>query len=122
MFNFLSSLIPCSDYDCCRPDLRLTCACHALDLSRDKFYAKLNRTCMLYTRSDTSCQSRTAWAEQFNGVTSFLDASTVYGSNAQRASDLRGGRGRQQRSGGRLFTNQGRLGQFDLPSRQELGK
>ena len=73
---------------------------------------------MLFTRSDFSCESQTPWNEQFNGVTSFLDASTVYGSTSKRTYELRGG---ARRRDGRLFSNEERLAKFDLPNRQELG-
>ena len=49
-----------------------------------------------------------------NGVTSFLDLSTVYGSDAETMLALRGGEGRRRE--GKLWTGEG-LKDFKLPKR-----
>lgn len=55
--------------------------------------------------------------EQFNGVTSFIDGSTIYGSNKESALSLRGGE--ENRANGKLFTSK-ELPNF-LPTRKECG-
>ena len=79
--NTFSSLkSPSQDFDCCSSETKTLCPCFPVDLSGDKVFSKLsvNRTCMQFTRSHFTCRASTKWGEQFNGVTSFLDASTVY--------------------------------------------
>jgi len=58
----------------------------------------------------------TRW-EQFNGVTSHLDASMIYGSNLESSLRVRGGE--DGRADGKLMMNQ-ELPNF-LPTRKECG-
>lgn len=88
-----------------------------MDLTNDTHFASLNRTCMQFSRSAHTCRSPTAWAENFLGVTAFVDASTVYGSESARAMLLRGGEAR--RKNGRLWTSE-RLKDFKVPQRADL--
>ena len=91
-----------------------------MDVSGDKVFAKMgNRTCMQFTRSHFNCRSSTQWGEQFNGVTSFLDGSTVYGSSESKAKALRGGDAR--RKDGKLWVSN-RLKDFKIPQRFDLGE
>ena len=80
------------------------CTEHATDATKNKecfeiplppddpFYSPLNQTCIHFTRSKPHCSS--GWPlstirEQQNVITSFLDASNVYGSLAERSSRVR---------------------------------
>jgi hypothetical protein len=56
--------------------------------------------------------------EQFNGVTSYLDGSMIYGSSLESAVRVRGGE--EARADGKLATNR-ELPNF-LPTRKECGK
>ena len=58
------------------------------------------------------------WWEQFNGVTSFIDGSTIYGANQEVSMRIRGGE--ERRTDGKLLTNT-QLKNF-LPTRRECGK
>ena len=107
------------DFDCCSSATRDLCPCFPVSLEGDPFFSRLNRTCMHLTRSHVNCRSPTPWAEQFGGITSYVDASVVYGSEARTQMMLRGGEAR--RKGGRMWTQE-RLGDFKLPQRKDLGE
>ena len=67
--------------------------CFEIELPpNDLFYAARNQTCIHLTRSEPHCSSR--WPpgterEQQNVLTSFIDASNVYGSETDRSKRLR---------------------------------
>jgi hypothetical protein len=73
---------------------------------------------MEFTRSNVHCRKKQDWPEQFNGVTSFVDGSTIYGSNIEKGLALRGGE--ERRENGKLLTNK-ELPNF-LPTRKECGR
>ncbi len=50
---------------------------------------RFNRTCMDFTRSTAFCQETLGYREQMNGITAFIDASNVYGSDDETAAMLR---------------------------------
>ncbi|XP_018025146.1 peroxidasin homolog [Hyalella azteca] len=64
--------------------------CRPIDLTGDRFYARLGRVCMRFVRSlvaDTGC--RLGPREQLNQVTSYLDGSVLYGTSQFLANHLR---------------------------------
>ena len=107
------------DFDCCLKEARSLCPCFAVDLTGDEVFEKRNRSCMLFSRSSFTCHSDTKWAEQFNAVTSFIDCSTIYGSDDAKALLLRGGHDR--RKDGKLWTSE-RLRDFKVPTRSDLSE
>ena len=52
--------------------------------SNDAFFSQYNQNCMELTRSVPHCSQPGGNREQFNIITSFLDASNVYGSDEYR--------------------------------------
>eukprot|EP00095_Tigriopus_kingsejongensis_P002148 maker-scaffold248_size238799-snap-gene-0.12 protein:Tk02148 transcript:maker-scaffold248_size238799-snap-gene-0.12-mRNA-1 annotation:"peroxinectin " len=105
------------DFDCCQPEFQKSFLCFPVDLRGDPIFSKFNRTCMTLSRASWNCRANLPWVEQFSGTTSFLDASTIYGSNQERAFLLRGGDSRRD---GKLFENP-RLNRFNIPTRLDLG-
>ena len=55
----------------------------------DNFYGPRNVTCLEFRRSVIFCEEKGGSKEQFNEVSHFIDASTVYGSEEQVAHELR---------------------------------
>merc|ERR1711962_1088968 len=55
----------------------------------DNFYGPRNVTCLEFRRSVIFCGEKGGSKEQFNEVTHFIDASTVYGSEEEIAHELR---------------------------------
>jgi hypothetical protein len=51
------------------------------------------QTCMEFGRSEQFCAQTGGLREQINGITAFVDASNVYGSDDERARRLRTGEG-----------------------------
>lgn len=49
------------DLDCCSELGQEMMTCFNVDLKNDTHFAKLNRTCMQFTRSSFSCQGSTPW-------------------------------------------------------------
>lgn len=79
---------------CCNvPDKCLHPECFPIQIPRDDpFYSQFGQTCMELARTVPALNGpgcRPGVREQLNAVTSFLDASAVYGSTEQRAADLR---------------------------------
>ncbi|XP_040581150.1 salivary peroxidase/catechol oxidase [Lepeophtheirus salmonis] len=103
------------DLDCCDPKISTDPRCFNIDLRGDEYFdGEFNRTCMDFTRSDSHCQF-SEWREQINSVTSYLDCSTIYGSNREVNKELRNGV-----SDGTLKENSF-LPHF-LPTRSDLGQ
>ena len=75
------------DIDCCDPEIKDDDRCFNIDITDDEFYTD-KRTCFSFTRSDTICTNGET-REQLNGITSFIDASNVYGSDELTAKGLR---------------------------------
>ncbi|ODM94302.1 Peroxidasin [Orchesella cincta] len=96
------TLAPEGDKHCCTKDLGDK-DCWPIKIpSNDPFFSKVSspQTCMDFTRSTPFCfPAGTGIREQFNILTAFLDASQVYGSDAERAEQLRAF------NGGRLAVN-----------------
>lgn len=102
------------DFNCCDSAIMTKCRCFNIDLFEDDFfYRNHSRSCMEFTRSNIHCQRTKSWWEQFNGVTSFMDGSGIYGSNNNTAQKLRSG------ENGKLMTGKD-LNNF-LPTRKECG-
>ncbi len=57
------------------------------------------QSCFSLPRSSPHCPSSLGFREQRNEITSFVDASSVYGSNAETARELREGEGGRMREG-----------------------
>lgn len=57
----------------------------------DPFFSRFGLRCMEFVRSAPSSRinCKLSWREQINQVTSYIDASTVYGSDTQKADSLR---------------------------------
>ena len=76
--------------DCCTHD---DDECMKIELpTNDPFYSPFNQTCLHLTRSVPHCSSGyppTMNREQQNVITSFLDASNIYGSDADRGRRIR---------------------------------
>ena len=79
----------CCDKDA--NDLTKDSECMEIELPKDDpFYSKWDQTCLHLTRSVPHCSKGLGIdREQKNVITSFLDASNVYGSDDQRAERLR---------------------------------
>ncbi|CAB4062585.1 PXDN [Lepeophtheirus salmonis] len=74
------------DVPCCEDPSQEEC--NPIEVSRkDPFFSKFKQTCLELTRSEKFCNSRPR--QQFNAVTSFVDASNVYGSEEELAKELR---------------------------------
>ena len=57
--------------------------------STDSFYSHRNVDCLEFTRSVAYCEENGGVWQQFNGLTHFVDASIVYGSDEETANNLR---------------------------------
>ncbi|XP_068081797.1 peroxidase isoform X2 [Anabrus simplex] len=80
------------DPDCCRPQGRRHPNCLAVELPPDdRFYRQHKQSCMNLLRSLAGVRDdcRLGPRVQMNSVTSFIDASFVYGSDARTADSLR---------------------------------
>jgi len=103
-------------FDCCNPEIKNLPRCFSVAVTEsDSFYSQFGKTCLDFTRSDHHCRSGIEHAEQFNRVTSFLDASQIYGNSKEFAMKLRGGAKRKQ---GKLLENS-QLNHF-LPSKFDV--
>ena len=87
--------------------------CFNIDVSEDQFYSDNGRSCHSFTRSDSRCSGSNT-REQFNSITSFIDASNVYGSDEVTANRLRSGQD------GKLVVNSG-VSRESLPTRRQCG-
>ena len=84
--------------------------CLNIDPTDDDFYSG-KTTCLPFTRSDAICTDKKT-REQFNSITSYIDASNVYGSDTDTAQKLRG------KQSGEMQTH--KLGP-SLPTRGQTG-
>ena len=76
------------DEDCCNKGK--TDECFPIPVPKDdNFYGLRNVTCLEFRRSVIFCGEQEGSKEQFNEVSHFIDASTVYGSEEEIANDLR---------------------------------
>jgi len=100
--------------DCCKED-ESDSRCFYIPIpDRDKFYSWVNytATCLNMVRSTPFCTPPQGGVrEQFNGITSFIDASNVYGSEIAPASFIR------TYTGGELIINKVTK---QLPTREQL--
>jgi len=98
--------------DCCKTSDLQSGDCLVIPIpSADRFYSWINETahCLNFVRSQPVCRSKTR--EQFSEISSYIDASNVYGSEIERSAILRTYRnGRLHRNSN---TNQ-------LPTREQL--
>lgn len=104
---------PEGELECCDSNVANDPRCFNIDISRDAFYQSRRRSCMSFTRSDSLC-SRDTVRNQFNGITSFIDASNIYSSSDEDNLKLRTLRD------GLLKVNSG-TSHGNLPSRSQLG-
>ena len=84
--------------------------CFNIDISEDNFYSE-KTGCHPFTRSDAICTADNI-RMQFNGITSYIDASNVYGSDEEKAEKLRA------KAKGELQTHE--IGPL-IPSRKQAG-
>jgi len=87
--------------DCCQHPEEESCFPIALP-QNDPFYATIStpQTCLEFSRSTAFCEELSTVREQMNGITAFVDASNVYGSNDETSILLRSG------IDGKLLANQ----------------
>jgi len=78
--------------DCCQHPEEESCFPIALP-QNDAFYATIStpQTCLEFSRSTAFCEELSTVREQMNGITAFVDASNVYGSNDETSILLRSG-------------------------------
>ncbi len=89
-----------SDIDCCEEGNENEENCFAIRIRRnDPFFIIHQEDCLEFTRSEAFCIDLSGKREQLNAITAFIDASNVYGSDAERNGKLR------TRSNGMLSTN-----------------
>ena len=78
------------EHDCCQKEFNATDECFPMRISStDYFYSTNTVTCLEFTRSVAYCEENGGPRQQINGITSFVDASNVYGSDDETAADLR---------------------------------
>ena len=82
-------------HDCCHDASSDDCFPISIP-ANDYFYSKLTipQTCLEFTRSTAFCDSADSTREQINGITAFVDASNVYGSDDVTAIALRAAEGK----------------------------
>ena len=85
--------------------------CFNVDTADDDFYFG-KTACHPFTRSDAICTDKSETREQFNSISSYIDASNVYGSDTAKAQKLRG------KKSGAMKTH--KLGP-SLPTRRQSG-
>ena len=82
-----------------------------------------NASCLTFARSVPSCSSQASShmpRNQVNDLTSYIDASNVYGSSKKLADELRLFKGGLLKQGGRLETLKGNLPIEETPGRNEV--
>ncbi|XP_075729299.1 chorion peroxidase-like isoform X2 [Rhipicephalus microplus] len=76
--------------DCCSPERRHASNCFSIDIPRDDpFFARFGQTCMNVPRSAPCTRCALGQREQQDILTSYLDASQVYGSSTEDTMRLR---------------------------------
>ena len=70
------------DHDCCTRAFNATDECFPITVSAtDSFYSTKLVSCLEFSRSVAYCEENGGARQQVNGITSFVDASNVYGSD-----------------------------------------
>ena len=78
------------EHDCCHREFNATDECFPMRISStDSFYSANTVTCLEFSRSVAYCEENGGARQQINGITSFVDASNVYGSDDETAAALR---------------------------------
>ncbi len=78
------------EHDCCTAAANATDECYPITISpADDFYNPKAVQCLEFTRSVAYCEENEGARQQVNGITSFVDASNVYGSDDDTAALLR---------------------------------
>lgn len=92
------------DSPCCEVDHE---NCMTIEIpNSDSFFSQHSQTCLEFTRSTPFCEDQESDKrprEQINGITAFVDASNVYGSDDETAAKLRSNAG----DGKLLYEEQG---------------
>ena len=89
------TLTPETHHECCNGDTSEDC--FPINIPADDyFYSNLvpPQTCLEFSRSSAFCDTAESTREQINGITAFVDASNVYGSDDDSATALRGSDGK----------------------------
>lgn len=74
--------------NCCSGNTNSQCLPIAIS-SSDPFFGPQGRQCLEFSRSTAFCENLSTKREQMNGITSFIDASNVYGSDQTTANRLK---------------------------------
>ena len=78
------------DHDCCSRRSSSIDECFPIRMSpNDPFYSLHSVKCLEFTRSTAFCEENGGARQQMNGITSFIDASNVYGSDEDTGDLLR---------------------------------
>ena len=78
------------EHDCCHATFNATDECYPIYISTtDAFYSANAVECLEFSRSVAYCEENGGARQQLNGITSFVDASNVYGSDDDTALALR---------------------------------
>lgn len=76
--------------DCCADSAEEAEECFPIQIpDKDKVFQSCGQTCLDFVRSASFCEGVAPAREQINGITAFVDASNVYGSDEETASLLR---------------------------------
>ena len=83
-------MMPSHLHDCCQDDPVNNSVCAPITIAEDDpLYGPINKTCMNFVRSTLAENKCVNWTEQINIVTSFIDASMIYGSTLEQSKSLR---------------------------------
>ena len=78
------------EHDCCTRAFNASDECFPIGVSAtDSFYSTKLVNCLEFSRSVAYCEENEGPRQQVNGITSFVDASNVYGSDDDQAAFLR---------------------------------
>ena len=78
------------EHDCCHAEFDPDDYCFPIEVSTaDAFYSTKSISCLEFTRSVAYCEENGGTTQQINGITSFIDASSVYGTDDDTATLLR---------------------------------
>ena len=78
------------EHDCCHLEFNATDNCFPIEVdTADSFYSIEDVSCLEFTRSVAYCEENGGTRQQLNGITSFIDASNVYGSDEDTAAEIR---------------------------------
>lgn len=108
--------------ECCPPKItdkaQLHPECFPIEIpSNDTFYRPFNKTCLRFVRTLPAERQECILGprEQINQITSYIDASQIYGSSEKSAEDLR------SKSGGKLVAGAGSPGKEFPPQQSGSG-